>query len=200
MRLTDTYEIEYQHSQRKSVIQNAVLTELVNEEVLPRRALTFRTFNPKEAVELRKLELEPERLEREKDKLHELALKESEERERERERQHELALAQASSRRRDLQALSLESETKLFDVTKHLRLMPAFDEEDPEDFFMQFEKIAKSSQWPEESWVVMIQSVLTGSVRSAFLSLSSEVCRSYELVKEEILKVYEPIPESYSEI
>ncbi|XP_042216938.1 uncharacterized protein LOC121862692, partial [Homarus americanus] len=151
MKLADTYEIEYRRSQRKSEIKNAVLTELVNEEVLPKGALTLRSFDPRETVEIRKLEMEHRRLEREKDKLHELALKEREERERERERQHELALAQVSSRRPDLQALSLVSETKLFDVTKHLRLVPAFDEEDPQEFFMQFEKIAKSFQWPEES-------------------------------------------------
>ncbi|KAG7160444.1 hypothetical protein Hamer_G001696 [Homarus americanus] len=78
--LTDTYEIEYQHSQRKSEIQNAVLTKLVNEEVLPKGALTLRAFDPREAGEIRKLELEHGRLEREKDELHELALKEREER------------------------------------------------------------------------------------------------------------------------
>ncbi|KAG7165829.1 hypothetical protein Hamer_G026670, partial [Homarus americanus] len=66
--------------------------------------------------------------------------------------------------------------------------MPAFDEEDPYEFFKQFEKITTSSQWPKQSWNVKIQSVLIGSARSAFLSLSSEVCRSYEKVKEEILK------------
>ncbi|KAG7156819.1 hypothetical protein Hamer_G026190 [Homarus americanus] len=80
MRLGDTYEIEYQHSQRKSTIQNAVLTELENEEVLPRGALTLRACNPSEVVEIRKIEME-----------HELALKEREEREKGRKRQHELA-------------------------------------------------------------------------------------------------------------
>ncbi|KAG7158162.1 hypothetical protein Hamer_G008786 [Homarus americanus] len=83
MRLADTYEIEYQHSQRKSEIQNAVLTELVNEEVLPKGALSLRSFDPREAVETRKLQME-----------HELTLKEREERERERERQYGLALTQ----------------------------------------------------------------------------------------------------------
>ncbi|KAG7157151.1 hypothetical protein Hamer_G009983 [Homarus americanus] len=60
MKLADTYEIEYRCSQRKSEIQSAVLTELVNEEVLPKWALTLRSFDPREAVEIRKLEMEHE--------------------------------------------------------------------------------------------------------------------------------------------
>ncbi|XP_042211010.1 uncharacterized protein LOC121858586 [Homarus americanus] len=62
---------------------------------------------------------------------------------------------------------------------------------------MQFEKISKSFQCPEESWIAMLQRVFTGSARSAFLSLSNEVFRIYKLVKEEILKAYELIPETY---
>ncbi|KAG7167097.1 hypothetical protein Hamer_G005431 [Homarus americanus] len=68
MKLADTYEIEYRHCQRKSEIRSAVLTELVNEEVLPKGALTLRSFDPREPVEIRKLEME-----------HELTLKEREE-------------------------------------------------------------------------------------------------------------------------
>ena len=196
MKLADRYEVEYQRSQKKSVIQNAVISELVNEEVLPNEALSLRALDNRDAVEIRRLELEYEMREREKDKLHELSLKQSEAEEKERERQRE-AEEKERERQHELALLQIQSRPVHFDISKHLRLMPSFDEEDPEEFFMQFEKIAKSSNWPENSWIAMIQSVLTGSARSAFLSLSSEECKSYKRVKEEVLKTYELIPETY---
>ena len=60
-----------------------------------------------------------------------------------------------------------------------------------------FEKVADSLNWPKESWVLLLQSVLVGKAQEIYGSLSVEQSSKYEHVKEAILKAYELVPEAY---
>ena len=51
--------------------------------------------------------------------------------------------------------------------------------------------------WPKESWVLLLQSVLVGKAQEIYGSLSVEQSSNYEHVKEAILKAYELVPEAY---
>ena len=39
-----------------------------------------------------------------------------------------------------------------FDVTKHVRMVPHFDESDVDRYFLHFEQVADSMEWPPEKW------------------------------------------------
>ena len=86
-----------------------------------------------------------ERIEIEKEKLHfELKMKE-----------HELQDKSKSK------PLPLDS-GKSFDVTKHIRLVPPFQEKEVDKYFLHFEKVAENLKWPREHWTLLLQSVVTG--------------------------------------
>ena len=37
-----------------------------------------------------------------------------------------------------------------FDVTKHIRLVPPFQEKEVDKYFLHFEKVAENLNWPKE--------------------------------------------------
>ena len=84
-----------------------------------------------------------------------------------------------------------------FDVTKHIRLVPPFQEKEVDKYFLHFEKVAENLNWPKEHWTLLLQSVLIGKAREIYIQLSVEQSQHYETVKELILKGYELVPEAY---
>ncbi|KAG1656271.1 hypothetical protein GQR58_024052 [Nymphon striatum] len=84
-----------------------------------------------------------------------------------------------------------------FDIAKHIRLVPRFDEKHIDNFFLHFEKIAKDVGWKPEHYTLLIQSVLTGKAAAAYLALPVESSSNYIEVKEAILKAYLKVPEAY---
>ena len=84
-----------------------------------------------------------------------------------------------------------------FDVAKVSRLVPCFDETDPEVFFRQFEKIASTLSWPRDHWTILIQTVLKGKGALVYANLSVEESKDYELVKNTVLAAYELTVEGY---
>ena len=74
-----------------------------------------------------------------------------------------------------------------FDPARNIRLVPPFQEKE----------VADSLNWPKESWVLLLQSVLVGKAQEIYGSLSVEQSSNYEHVKEAILKAYELVPEAY---
>ena len=104
----------------------------------------------------------------------------------------------------ELQKLQLQSQNKsigestpYFDVTKHIRMVPPFREQEVDKYFLHFEKVAKNCAWPKEHWTMLLQSVLTGKARDVYSELSAELSGEYDTVKELILKGYELVPEAY---
>ena len=104
--------------------------------------------------------------------------------------------------REDMQALggervSAHSRVPHFDLVGNLKLVPKFNEKDPETFFSLFERVADARGWPGADRTVMLQCVLTGKAQEAYSALSVTDSVNYKSVKEAVLKVYEMVPEAY---
>ena len=84
-----------------------------------------------------------------------------------------------------------------FDATKHIRLVPPFQEKEVDKYFLHFEKVTENLNWPKEHWTLLLQSVLIGKAREIYTQLGVEQSHHYETVKELILKGYELVPEAY---
>ena len=159
-------------------------------EAEAQRARDLRLAELKEARELQELELKAEREKRD------LELKAEQEKallEAEKEaaaREHELKMA-------GLGKHSPSDKASAFDPARNIRLVPPFQEKEVDKYFAHFEKVADSLNWPKESWVLLLQSVLVGKAQEIYGSLSVEQSSNYEHVKEAILKAYELVPEAY---
>ena len=92
---------------------------------------------------------------------------------------------------------SPKDKASTFDPARNIRLVPPFQEKEVDKYFAHFEKVADSLNWPKESWVLLLQSVLVGKAQEIYGSLSVEQSSNYEHVKEAILKAYELVPEAY---
>ena len=84
-----------------------------------------------------------------------------------------------------------------FDVTKHIRLVPPFQEKEVNKYFLHFEKVTENLNWPKEHWTLLLQCVLIGKAREIYTQLRVEQSHHYETVKELILTGYELVPEAY---
>ena len=150
------------------------------------KARELRLAELKEARELRELELKAEREKRD------LELKA------EQEKALLAAELEAAAREHELKMASLgkhppSDKASTFDPARNIRLVPPFQEKEVDKYFAHFEKVADSLNWPKESWVLLLQSVLVGKAQEIYGSLSVE----HEHVKEAILKAYELVPEAY---
>ena len=153
-------------------------------------ARELRLAELKEARELRELELKAEREKRD------LELKA------EQEKALLEAEKEAAAREHELKMASLgkhppSDKASVFDPARNIRLVPPFQEKEVDKYFAHFEKVADSLNWPKESWVLLLQSVLVGKAQEIYGSLSVEQSSNYEHVKEAILKAYELVPEAY---
>ena len=149
------------------------------EKAAREEARELRLAELKEARELRELELKAEQ---------EKALLEAEKEAAARE--HELKMASLGKH-------SPSDKASVFDPARNIRLVPPFQEKEVDKYFAHFEKVADSLNWPKESWVLLLQSVLVGKAQEIYGSLSVEQSSNYEHVKEAILKAYELVPEAY---
>uniref|UniRef100_UPI0035901FEA uncharacterized protein isoform X2 n=1 Tax=Myxine glutinosa TaxID=7769 RepID=UPI0035901FEA len=84
-----------------------------------------------------------------------------------------------------------------WDVGRHVRLVPPFSEKEVAKFFPHFEKVARQLNWPEETWTILVQSVLVGKAQEIYSALPMDQCADYEVLKKHILKAYELVPEAY---
>ena len=87
--------------------------------------------------------------------------------------------------------------SKVFDVTKHIRLVPPFQEKEVDKYFLHFEKVAENLKWPKEHWTLLLQSVVIGKAREIYTQLPLDQSSDYDTVKNLILKAYELVPEAY---
>ena len=145
--------------------------------------------------EERAKEREREREEREKEREREEREKEREREERQKEREFQLRMREIEMQERPNQPKQKIEYN--FDVTKHIRLVPPFQEKEVDKYFLHFEKVAENLNWPKEHWTLLLQSVLIGKAREIYTQLGVEQSHHYETVKELILKGYEMVPEAY---
>uniref|UniRef100_G3NXL5 SCAN box domain-containing protein n=1 Tax=Gasterosteus aculeatus TaxID=69293 RepID=G3NXL5_GASAC len=75
-----------------------------------------------------------------------------------------------------------------FDVGANLRLMPRFNEKDPDTFFTLFERVADARNWPDADRTLMLQCVLTARAQEAYSALHASECMNYAKVKSAVLR------------
>nr|XP_054593822.1 uncharacterized protein LOC129160822 [Nothobranchius furzeri]XP_054593823.1 uncharacterized protein LOC129160822 [Nothobranchius furzeri] len=84
-----------------------------------------------------------------------------------------------------------------FDVSKCVSLLRPFRETEVDGFFLAFEQIAVTLQWPREVWSLLLQCKLSGKALQVISALSLTDSASYECVKAAVLNAYELVPEAY---
>ncbi|KAJ8049035.1 hypothetical protein HOLleu_01585 [Holothuria leucospilota] len=161
------YGIEFQPLMRKDEIKRYVLEYLVDESILPSTVLgTAITVPTDNTFELKRLEMEMNK---------EIRLKEME-----REREREERERERKEREMQMQKEKEERDPKIgldtggFDVSKHVKFVPKFQEDNVEKFFNHFEKLGEQLKWPRV-----------------------EDSMDYDKVKKAILQAYELVPEAY---
>ena len=181
---------------------------LVDQEILDSSALSIvivtQTGLQMQELEIQKqIELEKLRLEQEKFKIEqerqmqiEREKLEFDSEEKERERQYNLRMKELEMQNKTVKPQPLDFGVHL-DVTKHIRLVPPFQEKEFEKYFLHFEKVAENLKWPKEHWTLLLQSVMIGKAREIYTQLTVEQSSNYDTVKELILKAYELVPEAY---
>ena len=82
---------------------------------------------------------------------------------------------------------STSSPKMVFDISKHVALVPVFRDNEVDSYFHVFERIAAALQWPPEIWT--LQCKMHGKAQ--------DESSNYETVKSAILRAYELVPEVY---
>ena len=95
-----------------------------------------------------------------------------------------------------LKGKSTEEHESSIDVTRHIRLVPKFNEQEVFKYFQMFEKVASSMKWDKSVWPILLQSVITGKAQEIFSALTPDQSADYDYVKSAILKAYELVPEA----
>ena len=177
----------------KQEINNILVQFMVDKEILDSSALSLVLFT-QTGLQMRELEIQKQ-IEFEKLRVEQEKLK-IEMEEKERERQYNLRKKELEMQNMMVKRQPLDSGA-YFDVTKHIRLVPLFQEKEVDKCFLHFEKVAENLKWPKEHWTLLLQSVIIGKAREIYTQLTVEQSSSYDTVKELIPKAYELVPEAY---
>ena len=186
LEVANYYKVEVNSSQKKSEVKQVLIDYLIDEEIIPEDDVSNANITDENTLELRHLEMQ----DREKERECQLRLKELEIREK------ELAM-QVRLKELDAPRASTSNTEPKFDISKQIRFVPPFQEKEVDKYFLHFEKIASSLEWPIKVWTLLLQSVLVGKAREVYSSMTVEQSAQYELVKSTILKAYELVPEAY---
>ena len=186
-------------SMLKQEIKNSLVQFLVDTEILDSSALSL-VLVTQTGLQMRELEIQRQ-IEFEKLRLEQEKFKIEQERQMQIEREKlkfdaELRMKELELQNMTVKRQSLDSGAH-FDVTKHIRLVPPFQEKEVDKYFLHFEKVAENLKWPKEHWTLLLQSVIIGKAREIYTQLTVEQSSSYDTVKELILKTYELVPEAY---
>ncbi|KAK5921567.1 hypothetical protein CgunFtcFv8_018924 [Champsocephalus gunnari] len=95
------------------------------------------------------------------------------------------------------QASNFPDRATPFDFAGNLRVVPQFNERDPDTFFSLFERVAESREWSEANNTLLLQCVLTGRAQEAYSALTVADSKVYLMVKTAVLRAYELVPEAY---
>ena len=131
-----------------------------------RMRLEFEREEKQREAEERKQKEQREAEAEEKQKQREMEMKRLEMEQELRLRELELAHAQATPTR--------EKTSPTFDLAKNIRLVPKFEEDRVDSYFVSFEKVANSLKWPHQFWPMLLQSGFVGKAADVYyLSLKS---------------------------
>ena len=82
-------------------------------------------------------------------------------------------------------------------LSSMVKLLPKFNERDPDVFFTLFEILADDHGWKDSERVLLLQSVMSAKAQEAYIAMDGSERKDYPAVKQAILKAYELVPEAY---
>ena len=94
-------------------------------------------------------------------------------------------------------ATSSAGKLEKFDISKNIHFVPLFQDTEVDKYFLQFDKIASSLEWPKEAWTLLLQSVLLCKAREVYSALSVDQSANYDAVRGVILTTYKLVLETY---
>ena len=136
------YKLSSSSGQKKGEIKKLIKEYLIDEELVSKdeeQPLTSANL-----LELKRLEFQERERERERERESQLKLKELEIRKKELSIQ--LRLKELEKAKDPV--TPTERTTAAFDVSKHIKFVPPFQEKEVDKYFLHFEKIATSLEWP----------------------------------------------------
>ena len=71
-------------------------------------------------------------------------------------------------------------ESSAFDPSRVSRLVPPFKEDEIDQYFVHFEKVALNLKCPKDCWTTLLQTVFTGKARQAYNDLPQKYSYDYE--------------------
>ena len=148
---------------KQQQILDEIIVNLVDNEILEEEAMEYVSKELSEAIKIKQMELEMQReieekkiiTEREIEEKKIITEREIEEKkiitETEIEREKLSILRKRLERQRDREAQAYIEKEKLqhFDITKHIRFVSPFSENEDDKHFLLFEKVAKDLDWPK---------------------------------------------------
>ena len=152
--------LEVKNAMRKHDIQDVILKHLVSEGVFEEIVLeNYEASKPKLSpeqqyqLELKKLEMKERMEEKKKERQERKEEKERQERMEEKERQkrlerekmewqHEFEIRKLELQLKSGSCSGVEKSSAKFDVTKHMKFVPPFQQADVDKYFLHFEKVA----------------------------------------------------------
>jgi len=160
--LAQHFKLELTTTMKKSEVKQLVIDYLVDEELVELEATGDHAIS-ENAVEFKWLEL----ADKEKEKESQLKLEELEICEKDQNVQLRWKELEAPSR---LSVTPWTVEPPHFNISKQIRFVPPFQEKEVDKYFLHFEKIATSLDWPKDVWTLFLQSVLKYITATSFQS------------------------------
>ena len=148
--IANHYELSVAGTMKKGEIKRLITVYLTDEELVPEEdTVSLPATVDSSTLELKLLEFQ----EKEKARAAELKMKELELREKELSIQLRMRELETPAPRRESSPVEHPlTRPASFDVSKHIKLVPPFQEREVDKYFLHFEKIATSLEWPREVW------------------------------------------------
>ena len=68
-------------------------------------------------------------------------------------------------------AIPAGCEATTFNINKHIKFVPPFQEKEVDTYLLHFENIATSLEWPCDVWMLLLQSVLVGKAHEVYSAM-----------------------------
>ncbi|XP_024908484.1 uncharacterized protein LOC103397242 [Cynoglossus semilaevis] len=206
LKIADNYGVEIGDKRLKENIRTILKTNLVESGILKREEFqaqgTNATLNFEQQKELLKMQLEYEKLKQERELEVQLELEKMKFKTEQTKLELEHyklnlikdgKLNECSGR----DSVGFSETSSRSDLSTKLKMVPKFNERDPDTFFSLFERVAETCEWLDTERTLLLQCVFTGKAQEAYSALSSTDSKIYVKVKAAVLKAYELVPEAY---
>ena len=188
--IAKTFNIPFTQDVRKDKLKTLILAHLGDTEAV----LAPTVNDPSIMLEIKKIEMQAKKLElefaekeNEKQRQHEMQIKQLDNDDKEKARQHNVQLQQLGAKQSQPPCKT--------DLLKYVKLLPSFPNDDPEAFFREFESTAKHFEIPQADWVWLIKPKLSEKALTVCNNIENNT--DFDTVKGAILKAYSITTEGY---